>query len=94
MKHPKQKPEPVLLIDGAAGIYVPRNFYERFDFGSWGLDVSDYADLSMPENEHYWDAWDELLSKACHVDADGVEWYLSQDDDLFAIPKDYESEDI
>ncbi len=76
--------ERLLLIDGAAGIYVPRNFYEHFDFPTWGLDVSDFAALSMPENEHYWDAWDEVLQKAEYTDMAGITWRLEQDGDLFA----------
>lgn len=75
----------VLLIDGAAGIYVPRNFYENFDFANWGLRLSDYSDLSDPENQHYWDAWADVLDNAKHVDEDGTVWMLEQDGDLFAV---------
>lgn len=85
----------VLIIDCAAGIYIPRNFYENFDLSSWGLNVSDYADLSDPSKEHYWDAWDDVLSNAVNHDNDGHTWTLEHDDSLFAIrdDHDYESDD-
>lgn len=82
----------ILLIDGAAGIYVPMRFYENFDFAAWGLKSDDYRDLSHPENEHYWDAWDDLLRDAKHLDENGVEWTLEQDDDLFAVSDDAETD--
>lgn len=78
-----------LFIDEVAGIYIPRNFYENFEFSAWGLNVSDYADLSMPENEHYWEAWDDLLRDAKHTDSDGHEWSLYQDGSLFAVRDDH-----
>lgn len=81
-----------LLIDGAAGIYVPRNFYENFDFPTWGLNLSEYRDLSHPDNGHYWEAWDDALREACYVDKEGFSWTLYQDDSLFALREDYDHE--
>jgi hypothetical protein len=75
----------LLLIDETRGIYIPFDFYHKFDFSSWGLNSSDYRDLSDPENEHYWDAWEELLEKAIHYNEDGT-WRLEQDGSLFAVP--------
>ena len=74
-----------LLIDEQAGIYVPRNFYLYYDFPSWGLDLSDYSELSDPYNDDYWEAWDQLLAKAKHLDEDGNYWRLEQDGSLFAV---------
>ena len=82
-----------LLIDGAAGIYVPNKFYKNFDFKFWGLNKKDYSDLADPENEHYWDTWDDVLRNAEYKDKDGYVWSLYQDDSLFAIRDDYEFED-
>ena len=78
-----------LLIDGAAGIYVPRNFYEHYDLPTWGLDVSQFSDLSDPDKEHYWDAWDEALRDAKYTDDEGHTWTLHQDDSLFAVRDDH-----
>lgn len=80
----------VLLIDGAAGVYVPRNFYKNFDLASWGLDIADFADLSNPDKDLYWDAWDDALRDAVNHDNDGHTWTLDQiDGDLFAIRDDH-----
>lgn len=75
----------LLLIDGSAGIYVPNRFYKNFDFGAWGLDKTNFAELESVDHEHYWDAWDELLRDAKHIDDEGTTWFLEQDDALFAV---------
>lgn len=82
-----------LLIDGAAGIYVPRNFYERFDFSEWNLNIADFSDLSDPYKEHYWDAWQDVLDQAEHHDNDGRIWRLEQDGDLWAVCDEGEEND-
>jgi hypothetical protein len=79
----------ILLIDEVAGIYIPRNFYQHFDFSHWGLNRAEYSDLSSPENEHYWDAWDEVLRDAEHHDEGGHVWSLYQDGSLFAVRTDH-----
>ena len=79
-----------LLLEESRGVYIPQSFYERFDFGSWNLNISDYSELSMPENAHYWDAWDDLLREAVLTDADGHRWTLYQDGDLFAVRDDHQ----
>ena len=74
-----------LLIDGIAGIYVPRNFYLGFYFKQWGLKKEEFEALSSPDNEEYWEAWEDLLAAAYHIDDEGHGWYLVMDDgDLFA----------
>lgn len=81
-----------LLVDGAAGIYVPRQFVDRFDPTAWAIDPVDAAILRDPEHEHYWDVWEDVLRDARHFDGHNY-WYLSQDDDLFAVRDDHEWED-
>ena len=93
MQKPKTDDTINLLIDGAAGIYIPRNFYENFDFSTWNLSISDFPELSMPENEGYWDAWDEVLARAQYHDNDGHIWTLYQNDDLFAVRDDHAFDD-
>jgi len=56
--------EPELLIDANRGIYVPQTFYERYDFKEFGLNKEDYTELSDPENEGYWDAWNDVVDTA------------------------------
>jgi len=76
----------VLLEDAADGIYVPRNFYENYDFVAWNLNISDFAALSDPDNPGYWDAWDVVLRDAAYLDSYGRIWRLYQaNGDLFAV---------
>lgn len=78
-----------LLIDESAGIYIPRNFYDFVCISTWGLSEKDFRDLSHPDNEHYWDAWDEALAQAKYLDDDGHTWTLYQDGSLFAVRDDH-----
>lgn len=73
----------VLLISDANGIYIPQIFYNNFDFGQWKLNKNDYEELSNPDNECYWDMWEQLLNNA-ECCKDGLNYYLDQDGDLFA----------
>ena len=74
-----------LLLNGARGVYVPQNFVECFDMGDWHLSDDDIKDLSDPNNEFYWDAWESVLNNAYFVDEEGNKWTLYQDGDLWAI---------
>ena len=78
-----------LLIDESNGIYIPRKFYENFDLNKWGIDINQFTELKDVENEHYWDAWDELIQHAKYVDSNGITWRLYQDGDLFAITEKF-----
>jgi hypothetical protein len=79
-----------LLISESAGIYIPRNFYENFDFGSWGLNVSEYSELSDPDKDGYWDDWQDVLDNAEHTDSEGITWRLEQDGDLWAVNAEFD----
>ena len=85
----------VLLLDDARGIYIPQAFYEGFDFKSWGLNVLHFTALSSPDNETYWDAWEDLLRHAEYHEAPkpgesiGHVWRLHQDGCLFAVRDDH-----
>jgi hypothetical protein len=85
----------VLLLDESRGIYIPKAFYDGFDFATWGLNISKYRDLSDPANDVYWDAWHDLLCTAEYHAAPtpgkaiGHVWTLYQDGSLFAVRDDY-----
>lgn len=89
----------VLLLDESRGIYIPKAFYDGFDFASWGLNVSEYRDLSSPDNDLYWDTWDALLRDAEHHEAPkqgeaiGHVWTLYQNGSLFAVRDDHRWDD-
>lgn len=78
-----------LLVDGAAGIYVPKDFAMRYlsnksDRENWGISEEDYAVLCKgPDEETYWDVWARIEGYA-EAALNGKRWVLSQDGDLWA----------
>jgi ribosomal protein S18 acetylase RimI-like enzyme len=86
-----------LLISDSYGIYIPQKFCENFDLNTWGLSESDKdvdVCLAGPDEEWYWEAWNTILNNAKHIDADGCEWHLEQDGDLFTVHySEYEGEE-
>lgn len=78
-----------LLIDGNRGIYIPKLFVENYvaKYVTNRNDLlGDLAELGNPENEEYWEAWENVLDNAKLIDDDGRECSLYQDGDLWAIP--------
>jgi len=69
-----------LMVDGSFGIYVPKRFYDNVDLSEWGLNKDDYIGLSTPDNEDYWDLWDEVIERARYVSASGIEYSLEMED--------------
>jgi len=77
-----------LLLDDRNGIYIPKIFCENFNLSEWSLSEDDsdvQACLAGPDEEWYWEAWNNIMSNARYVDANGDEWYLEQEGDLFAF---------
>lgn len=75
------------LIDGARGIYLPRDFVDGFDLALWNVSEENAAILRAgPEGEAYWETWDDMVGYggAWCVDSRGVRWELECDGDLFA----------
>lgn len=73
-----------LLIDGASGIYIPKEFAENFQPEAWGVDAETVAILKAgPGHEAYWDAW-EGVDGYVERDFDGKRYVLEQDGDLWA----------
>ena len=88
--------EPILLIDGNHGVYIPKLFAEKYSeeaFFNYREISSDLKYLiSGPDAENYWDAWDAVLRNAIMLDDGGRQFNLQQQDgDLWAIPKDYDA---
>lgn len=75
-----------ILLSDARGIYIPRDFVQRFDLTRWsGITESDVEILQNPDNEFYWEAWESVLNNARFTADDGRVFSLCQDGDLFAI---------
>jgi hypothetical protein len=80
-----------ILINDSWGIYIPQRFTENFTAERWGIDPEsdDWKILSAgPTTEDYWEAWDSILDKAKHTDANGIVWTLYQNGDLWAVAYD------
>ena len=78
-----------ILLSDARGQYIPRDFTTTYNLTQWGyaaqqaIEISN--DLSNPENEYYWDAWETILNNAKHTTPEGNAYRLHHDGDLFAI---------
>lgn len=76
-----------LLLSDARGIYIPRDFVQGFDLQLWGIDPDSWAakTCANPDNEGYWEAWDQILDTAFYTDSEGNKFTLYQDGDLWAL---------
>jgi hypothetical protein len=75
----------VLLLSDARGIMIPRDFVEQFSVEKFtGITEWAIETCKNPDNEGYWDAWDDILNNARYTE-DGKEYSLHQDGDLWLI---------
>jgi hypothetical protein len=84
------KPEPMLWLSDSRGIYIPRDFARSFANRAanvTGVDDETWAILeSGPDNELYWEAWDDVVNE-CRVKNDkGIVYTVHQDGDCWLIP--------
>lgn len=86
------KPETVLFLSDARGIYIPRDFAQSIKRECLsGVSAETLATLeSGPDSEWYWEAWDELMQSAIVTDSNGVQFTVYQDGDCWLIPKGME----
>jgi len=78
----------IILADSSHGIYISQYFYESINWDRVSC-VTDQQkeDISDPENEYYWDAWDLILNNAVLHDDEGdaLYLYLTENGDLLAV---------
>ena len=78
--------ESYLLFDSNRGQYIPQNFAEEIDRGCvYHVTDEDWATLEAgpgPENEWYWEAWENVLNNALILDGSNV-YVLEQDGDVW-----------
>lgn len=78
-----------LYANSAMGIYIPKYFAESVNREMVkNVSEEDYDDLSDPENENYWLAWEIILENAVLTDSKGKKWRLYQDGDLWLVPSE------
>lgn len=77
-----------LFLDSNRGVYIPRDFavmVERSNVS--GVSADDWDTLELgPEEEWYWEAWENVLNNAVIEDG-GVFFNLHHDGDLWLVPR-------
>jgi hypothetical protein len=80
------------LINSAHGVYIPQVFAETIDWNAldnWNEDQKSIL-LDGPDNESYWDAWQEILDNCETVDGGR----LHQDGDVWVVYVDKAISDL
>ena len=78
-----------VLLDSARGVYIPQTFADSYpDAEGWTPDLRETL-RAGPDNEHYWDAWTDVLDCVTLVHPQtSARFRLHHDGDLWAIPVD------
>lgn len=85
----------ILYADESRGVYIPKHFADSINLDVCRL--SGFAPVSIdecleickagPNNEWYWDAWDDLQNWLVITNKEtGKSWRLYQDGDLWVVP--------
>lgn len=83
-----------VIMSDSWGIYIPQRWTEHWYHDGWTIDTTDDLDELFecindgPENESYWDAWDEIYQNAYFTDEHDKKWFLYQDGNLFIVSED------
>lgn len=84
------RPEPLLWLSDARGIYIPRDFATSFRDRAKhvaGVTDEDWEILeSGPDHEWYWETWSDVCDNALITDDKGVKYTVYQDGDCWLIP--------
>jgi hypothetical protein len=79
-----------LIVADNWGVYIPQRFCEGMDSADSARLNVDHADVLVcqagPEQEWYWEAWQNILDSATVTDSNGQEWGLYQNGDLWECP--------
>ena len=81
----------VLLADSHHGVYIPQLVVQgELNNPLWNWSECSNEDiqavLNGPEDEWYWHAWNNIEQYVKITDAEGVEYFLCHNEDLWAIP--------
>ena len=91
------KPEPMLWLSDARGIYIPRDFATGFadrDKTVSGVDDETWTILEEgPDHEWYWEAWEDVCNDATVTDEHGNKFTVYQEGDCWLIPVGMEWDD-
>ena len=74
----------ILFCDSSSGRYIPKRFIEEVDHECLsGVSKGDMKTLKNPDDEWYWEAWDNVLNNAIVTDKHGNTYQLHHDGDLW-----------
>lgn len=79
-----------LLCDSHHGVYIPQIMIHRLKDNGWSnIPINAVEVLSSPDNEDYWETWEEVLQNAeWHDSSTSQVFKLHQDGDLWAYCPD------
>ena len=89
----------VLLADSHHGVYRPQLVVQQYlDHPMWDWSKVSKEDidavLAGPDNEWYWEAWDDIMCEVKVVDEEGTVYRLMYNEDLWLVPEDIEQEEL
>jgi hypothetical protein len=83
----------VLIADSHHGVYIPQLVVKgELNNPNWDFSECSKGDIetviSGPDNEFYWDAWNNIEQTVKITDNEGTVYFLCQNEDLWAIPEE------
>jgi hypothetical protein len=88
------KPDMILWLDDARGVYILRDFATSFQNRNEsvsGVSDEDWEILEAgPDHECYWDTWSDVEQNAQVIDENGVKYRLYMNGDLWLVPEGME----
>jgi hypothetical protein len=92
-----KQPNMILWLSDNRGRYIPRDFALSFKNRAKsiiGVSDDDWKTLKAgPDDEWYWEAWENVLNNAVVTDENGVKYTVYQDGDCWLIPEGMEWSD-
>lgn len=81
---------PILVVDSHHGVYIPQIWLKQSS-GQIKAQLSrdQRNDLRNPENEFYWETWEQVLNKEFRVNRQKGYFEQTENGDLFFIPNCY-----
>ena len=89
----------VLLADSHHGVYIPQLVVQQYlehPMWDWSKVSKEDIDsvLAGPDNEWYWEAWENIENEVKVVDEDGTEYMIMYNEDLWLVPTDISEEEM
>jgi len=85
-----QKPDMLLWLSDARGVYIPRDFANSFADRAkhvTGVKAEDWTVLEAgPDHEWYWESWQAVCDNARVTDDKGNVFFVHQDGDCWLVP--------